>query len=258
MKKLIFIPLLFLFVFCEAQFSGRGSSLLRTGTSFMSASVVVEEGGGDYPSALDNADTTKIWIDEDSAEREADDSVSLWIDKTTNGYDLNITDLSPHKAFWTSTGIRFGINSSLEVNINLTQPYTVYVVATMNSWVANRMFMFFDPDGSPMIKQDGWDENPGGYGLSLYAGSYITKYGMTLGTHIFKFVFNGANSSLNWDEGEAVTGNAGTNTNATFEFGYSGNTANFTVREAIVRSKVDATSVSNAIIDYLNTKYSVY
>jgi hypothetical protein len=45
MKKLIFIPLLFLFVFCEAQFSGRGSSFLKTGTSFMSATVVAEEEG---------------------------------------------------------------------------------------------------------------------------------------------------------------------------------------------------------------------
>jgi hypothetical protein len=57
MKKLIFIPLLFLFIFCEAQFTKGGGGFLKTGSSFQAASVVV-------PPAADYCDEYQAVYDE--------------------------------------------------------------------------------------------------------------------------------------------------------------------------------------------------
>lgn len=115
MKKLIFIPLLFLFVFCEAQFTKGGGGFLKTGSSFMTAPTVSDPYG---PEKITNGTftSTSSWTINASA---------FTITTGTPGY-ITYGDAANNQSFFQSA---VQMVSQLEVSTNYRLTFTLTVAS---------------------------------------------------------------------------------------------------------------------------------
>ena len=135
----------------------------------------------------------------------------------------------------------------------LTQPYEIWFVGA----ATNNTFGAYFVDGTSASGTALCYNN--GTLWAMYAGATLTGSASDGNYHIFRFVCNGASSSITVDGGAATTGNAGSGSmiGATL-----GNTYNFTgggrakVGELFIRNAVGGDTT--AVRDYLRTRWATY
>lgn len=263
MKRLIFLPLLFLTIFCNAQFTKSGGTFLKTGSGFMTATMPADT--TTYKGVLGDGYTAAWYIADDaSTTTDAQDSVTVWASKIGTGNSLTATDGNGTAPKWYSgDSILFdGVHNRLRDAFTLVQPTSIYLVVKLLVYT----------NGAKII--DGYGYNGGAFItqnaeplVSVYAGSsgiVLQNAGFDkLEWHIVRITFYGANSSLQVDDNTKITGDAGTNSMGGLSMGGPGggtnqSNSNIIVREAIIRSKVDSSSDETLLLNYLNTKYSIF
>lgn len=210
------------------------------------------------PPAFLSSDTyTFTWLEADAA------------NLTLNGTQITaINDIGPGNHDWVGQGavgaqwdsgnqeIDFANNSGAGLYVSsapTSVPVTVYMVVRMADWADGRALFYFSVPNA-RINQGGSSPE-----IILYAGQWNLFEGTDLATYgIITATINGANSSIQWNDDTAVTGNAGTNAlDSTYYIGYDTDNANMSIKEVIVRSTNDSAQNREDIKTYLYSKYSI-
>jgi hypothetical protein len=99
-----------------------------------------------------------------------------------------------------------------------------------------------DDSGEPDIRSRG-DGSPSLVNTNMTVNDYV----------VLTVVFNGTNGIVRVNETLAVTGSMGFQGMEEIRFG-----SNITLKEVIIRSVADDATERQDVVDYLNTKYTVY
>jgi hypothetical protein len=214
------------------------------------------------PAFLTSDGYTEAWYSAEVANVTKDGSnlVSQWNDLSAHA--RHIVGTGTQRPTWTSTGILFSVTSNKLANsFSFSQPIYIYAVIQLHSWVNFGKIIVLNDDDFPYIQQRGGaDDPPSGYGIAMTAGHGLEAYGTVLDDdYLFRFFINGVSSAQWWNGTEVISGDAGAGTMDEFCLGGESNdTTNMTVREVIMRSVTDAGANQTAIVDYWNTKYTIY
>jgi peptidoglycan/xylan/chitin deacetylase (PgdA/CDA1 family) len=214
-----------------------------------------------HPAILQDSNTV-LWVDKNyGITADVNNHVTAWADKSGLNHHLSNVTGTPHK---TATGVLFdGVGDSLKANaFTLGVPEYIYIVVKLST--------------------PGWlfDGNTKGTGIGYWSGT--AKSGLTLvylrmnnGAQgpdtdlqtimneyfVARFLFNaGSVAKCTINDNAFATGVDLTTSMGGFTIGGSGGADNFfggEIAEVIVRKAADSDANSDAIYNYLHTKYGI-
>jgi hypothetical protein len=207
------------------------------------------------PPALISDGNTVAWYKYDDASTFtlAGASVTQWSDKLASGHDIKQSNPAL-KPTLTNDGVLFTTSLLISDAFTLNQPEFVYIVFRQITWTVTA-FIFNGVGGEAKLWQNG-----GGTSITMKAGSDTGGISMPLNTWgVVRALFNGANSTLQLDNGYKITINPGTGNAGGFLMGAvsngAGNYANIEVKEVIVRKTADSLTDQATLFNYLQQKY---
>lgn len=185
------------------------------------------------------------------------DKISKWACALGTGHDI-IRPGVGYEPYYRPTGVYFtGASSLLRLAFTYEQPASCYAVVRIINRVVGDSFLCGYGTDVGRFKHYVGSPNTNTV-LNSGASLVNTTIGTTEG--ILRSVANGANSSIQWNEGTKATGNAGVNNpNGITLGGNSGiaETCEVEFKELIFRDVVDSEADSDAIYNYLKAKYSL-
>jgi hypothetical protein len=253
MKRLIGICL-----FLIATLSLWGQfSLVQTGV--IASKVTTSSGGSSTPPSFLTSDGHSVlWFDYTVGVTSSSNLVSQWNDQTSHHY--NVSGTGSERPTLGANGITFGGGNILAAgSVSVSQPYYIWAVVRIVDWNAYEILFNFNSSSTPYIRQDGWEENPGGYGLTLDAGTALAGYGTSLNTwYIIRILANGNSSFIKLNDTSFASGAAGAGAISIFEFGNPSICAEYEIKEFLMRDQTDSGSNETAILNYFRAKYATY
>lgn len=221
-------------------------------------SVGVQQGSNPNPiPAILKDGNTVAWYDaQDSSTitKDVSNFVSRWNDKLGSGHDL-IQATATKQPLINSEGVLFdGVNDFMKTSsFTFSQPEYIYIVVKQVTNVSSgRIF-----DGVNSNSVLFWQS--GGTSGQAYAGSFVNIPILNTGVFkIFRFFYNGANSTFRTGRSAAINGNSGANNSGGFTLGGkpdgSSNFANIVIKEMIARTSANGEDV---IYNYLEKKHNL-
>jgi hypothetical protein len=243
--------LLILISFLIFAFQAGGQDPVIRATAPYRATVV-----SNYPACL-NTNTWGWYISTAGVTKDGSNHVTRW-NSYLGANHLSTYGGTPH---WSTDGILFdGVGDYLKTAAaTLNQGFEVYMVVKHVTHISNAAFF----DGNTWLSTICYDKTPSP-DIGLYAGSVAcTNNDLATNTWgILRVVFNGASSKLQINGNAAETGNPGAGNAGGFTLAAggdgSGRFSNTQYKEIIVRAIVDSGGDETSILDYLNTKYTIY
>ncbi len=216
---------------------------------------------GDDPLAELLADgNTVAWYTLYTQTKDAKNKVTSWTDSTGNGNHLLQADTSKSPTA-SATGLLFdGVDDLMNATaFTLVQPEFIYVVFRNVTWfnfdnifdgnLAATGRLLQGSGSSPDIRADVANVSP------VNANLAPNTFG------IVRVLFNGVNSILQVNETAADIWDCGAGNMGGFRIAASitpGQWSNIEIKEIIIRKAADGDADQMLIVNYLNTKYSVY
>jgi len=192
---------------------------------------------------------------------ESSTAITKWADASGNGNDFVTSSFQGYASrIWDATNqevhmIDTIVEARLENSVagDSLETLTIFMVVRINGYIESSMLMGLNHNPGAMIMQGGSAND-----MVLYAGNWgLAVYNVGSGYGILTAIVNTTNSSLQWNDLTASTGDAGS---VTFQEFYLGNYTNSTLssfKEIIIRDNV---ATAQEIIDvkaYLNEKYGL-
>jgi hypothetical protein len=196
--------------------------------------------------------------------KDANELVSVWADKMgTAAKNLIQNGVTSIRPLWSSTGILFdGSNDFMATGtFTLSRPSFVYMVVNNKSFTTNDVVCDGYGTSTGRIKQ----QTTGTTLLAFYAGD-TEKFSIDAISAnqkiIIRTLWNGVNSSIQINDHAIWNGGLGTIANMSgFTLARAGTSGsaygNIEVQEVILRKTADSQELSDSIMNYLKTKYSV-
>lgn len=215
-----------------------------------------------YPAILNDGNTIAFFDFDDltTITKDGSDKVSRWNDKLLSGRDLLQGVSGAQPLYVDGVGIRLNGTSNFMQTAPFTfnKPELIYIVWRALSYT-NSDSIFDGNAGNTMRYAQGGSE---GWHI-MYAGTILSVNNISINNWaITRCLFNGASSKSWVNAGLSIDGNSGTNNAGGFTLGASGGGglrwSNIEVKDIILRKIVDTDENMNTIINYLNTKYSIY
>lgn len=213
------------------------------------------------PSLLNT--NTYAWLIADAANITTYSSttgINTWADVSGNGNDFVTTHASGQGSrVWDAANEEVHVvDTTLEARLGIAtidpalSVATIYMVVRLNSHVANSTILLLSTDGARILQHDVSPD------LTLYMGNWeIFNSNIGSGYGILTAVINTTNSSLQWNDLTAATGNAGSRAINEISIGdFIGSTL-CSIKEIIIRDVVDSAQDIIDVKTYLNTKYSL-
>ena len=296
MKKLLFIPFLLLSLVASGQILNTASPMTShyypaesgwDASSFSNGIVWAEtsdsitwdsiSAGGTiasrgqsfplYPFVLSNADSTLGWYIAETASITTDgsDSVTTWADKTTNGNDLTAADGTGAAPYYNpgTDSISFnGLDDGNWMSVAIAaydQPATLFAVFRENSDQVDAHYFAGSSTSRGQIYRASSNRVIMYCGSVLFSSNNTVDYG---NWQVGQFTFDGASSSIKFDDDTPDTGDAGSNDPDALVISgddptpASTSMAHMAVKEIIVTLCQDPDNL-NAIHAYLQDKYGL-
>lgn len=263
MKRLILIPILLLSILCNAQFTKGGGMFLKTGSGFMTAPAVADT--LTYQGVIGDGNTVGWYIaDADNLTVDGSNNITAWEDLSSESNDLSsepgyypVWDSANEEADFT------GLSYIIKGGLTISQPLMIYMVVRINTIETNKYYIRLS-DGSSLLGVYTFNSYPMLYafdGISYIAIDSPTS--LTEGTYyIIRALFNGTTSNgskIVVNEDTAETGTLYDHTVTTIGFAAGvGNDIKMSVKEWIYRNVAEDSDDETIILNYLNSKYSVY
>ena len=225
---------------------------------------------------LDASDASTLFTDSaGTTPATADgDPVGCWRDKSGNGYHVTQTDgtakpLRQNSAQNGRMAINFdGINDRLirSSTFTLAQPFSVFIVLNNYSIVTAPVFIDSYDNVQCVIYNGSSFDNSGFLNLTAGASLSVKIASPTFPALIYA-VFNGSSSKININNNSIANGNAGTNSLTGISLGNIRGNPNPVVSsyafngyycELIIYNSELNLSSTNAVSNYLNSKWSIY
>lgn len=202
---------------------------------------------------------TVAWYEMDSTvTKDVNDKVTSWADLSGEDNHLLQADTSKSPTY-TAGGLVFdGVNDFLKATFTLVQPETIYIIAKV-TWDGGVGYVLDGTAGGLSAVR-----STSATTLDMYvnwsASSSIAIVDAT--TYLYTIQLNGsANSGIQLNTGSMDSLSLGVTTIGGFTLGANNsgaNSAQITVKAAIIRKVVDSSDDQTAIRNYLNGIYSVY
>lgn len=249
MKKLLIIPLLFLFISLEGQII-RANAFARAQGSTRTYTDVLTDGNTKGWYMIGDGSATYLSL--------SGTDVTNWQDQSGSNNDLT-NGTSAEQPDYDSGNAEIDINADAGTDDNLqktsvavNQPYTAYAVLRQNVRSNAKVMLYWNVN--TFLRMTASDAN-----IELYLGASLTDTHAAVGAYgIVTIVGNGANSVVQWNAQTATTGNAGTTAGDVIRVGAGSNSAQFSIKEYIYRAGADSESDRTLVRNYLNAKYSIY
>ena len=251
MRRTLFILLLFIPLYLSGQ--------------VISSTVSYATGPRTYLDVINDGNTKGWYIAEvGDLTKDGTDSVSVWADHLGSGRNLLAADNTKAQPIWITDYLDFnGAESTMKTGAyTFAQPVMIYMVLKQVTYTFSPPDYLFDGIVAGKTRIYQYEITP-----AIVASADTPSDGnsdLALDTWgILRALYNGASSKLQINTETAVTGNFGSDYAGGFTIGSYGDTpatrnADIQVREIILRNKADAEADQTLILNYLNTKYSVY
>lgn len=216
-----------------------------------------------YPIVLEDGNTVAWYLSDKTATITKDESdlVSEWADFLESGHDL-LQATAGNKPLYTADGIYFvGLESQANGDwlktapFTLNQPTFIYAILKQIDWENNNRV--WDGNGADSMDLMQYTTTPN---TCLYAGAVLNNNTTILNKfQIIRAKYNGASSSLQFDELAKAEGNAGTSNAGGFTLGTIGSPttagyARINAKEIIIRKTADNEATESIIYNYLKRR----
>jgi hypothetical protein len=210
-----------------------------------------------------------LWLRSDLGVTKVANIVSAWADQSGQGNNFT-QGTDANKPTYTAGAINgypalvFDGNDYLDSSMAANQPATVYIVSQLDDGSGTGEYLC-DGDDATDRWVIGYDLATGNQ-LVLFAGTVLADatYPADANYHIFEGIFNGASSSIKYDDATAVVGAGGAANISGWRLGADRVLgAGFFlddggIAEVIVYNSVLSTGNKALIQSYLNTRYNIY
>lgn len=190
-----------------------------------------------------------------------DSTISAWDDESASNNDLAQSGeaLQP---IWSDPVVYFAGTDLMQKAFTLAQPEYIYIVFSYASWDAGEGIIDGQTLNTAFLRSEiNVDDNE----IRVYAGSGYSSQIDIFAQDAFGLVrifLNGASSYLKVNDGTVSTsGNWGSAAMDGFTVGARANgssPSNISVKEIIIRKAVDSAEDETLIVNYLNSKYSLW
>jgi hypothetical protein len=255
-RALIFLSLVLL------PLISQGQMILNSRSNYVQVVVVVPPAGG-APEFLTTDGYTMGWYIATSANITLDGSViTNWSDESGSSNDL-VNAIGTDRPTWDSGNEEVDFDGVDDIIVDdafvYSSPIVVYMVINIHQ-ISRTVFRLANFGGG-LVTTDVTNKYNIAFGGVSFGG---TDNEIVVDTYnIVRFVFNGDvsnGSSIRTNEGTLKVGTLGAASSAYFSLGGkdTDNTGNQSIKEIIIRTTIDDSTNNQSILDYLNTKYSVY
>jgi hypothetical protein len=230
-----------------------GRATANDGSAVYGQKQITISGQAVAPPACMSTNTQGWYISTDSIVKDVSDRMRRWGDYITSvGNDLT-QGTAGNQPLWSADGVYFSNTRRDEIGkqsgIDIAQPVSIYMVVKIHEFVGSDMVAYFYPFGILL------DPIPAG---DFYI-TPIENSGASVDTwYIYSIIINGSGSSITRNAGTPATGTLATTNISMFRIGHNGMGASFWTKEIIIRSIDDTGANHTAILNYLNSKYTVY
>lgn len=208
---------------------------------------------------LRDTNTEGSWdfLDLDNLTKSEAELIGTCADQLGSAHQLNqATDGS--KPTWSASEGATFVDDLMVAVFELNQPTFIYAVIKPLSWTASRAFW----DGGAGVNRGILSQNTSTPNVYAYAGAgSALSPDLTLNEwHIVRVLYNGADSLLQIDDHDPITGNFGTANMGGIWLGslnLLGYNAHFSIKRLIARKSADATAAHLALFAGLKCKYDV-
>ena len=208
---------------------------------------------------LRDTNTEGSWdfLDLDNLTKSGAELIGTCSDQLGSAHQLNQATDGIKPTWSASEGATF-VDDLMVAVFTLNQPTFIYAVIKPLSWTASRAFW----DGGAGVNRGILSQNTSTPNVYAYAGAgSALSPDLTLNEwHIVRVLYNGADSLLQIDDHDPITGNFGTANMGGIWLGslnLLGYNAHFSMKRLIARKSADVTEVHLAFFAYLKCKYDV-